>query len=126
MENEPVVMPPHHLLRLLKAFTPGRQSGDDLVVVLQEREVYLRHDQVFIVSGISDEGSFPGSRLGVGGIGARQVVFSRAVLTDHKALAAAVVQKRAIVGAAAVQVVEIEPRRAEIFERIGIVLTLKL
>src|SRR5438445_10349156 len=104
MENEPVVMATHNLLRLLKAIA----LLNDLVVVLQEREVYLRHDQVFIVSGISDQSSFPGSGLGVGGIRECQGVFAGPVFADQKGLAVTVVVQRTVAAAAVVQVVEIK------------------
>src|SRR5690606_32930602 len=94
----------------------------DGVVEAEEREVELRDDDILVVTRIADQRATP-RRVGVRD--ARQIELPIVDRLHAKADAVRFVEKGLVNRTAAVEGVEIEARRAEIVQRIGIVAPLQ-
>jgi hypothetical protein len=107
IDHDPLVVPAHQVAN-------GREVGvghrsDDGVVEAQHRGLQLGDDAVLVVAGVADEGASVGAARHVDGV--RVAVVARhgvAQLHPHP-----VVEVGLVVGAAAVETVEVEPRCPE-------------
>ncbi len=120
VDDRPLEMPPDDPPRFVESLVCGclRKGIDHLVVVLQESEGELRHDQVLIVPRIAEQ--CPPVRV------AGQVVVSFGVPADQEVDPVGVVDEGDIVGPAAVERVEVQARRPEIRQGVRIVVALQL
>ncbi len=101
--------------------------GCDLVVEPVEQSLQLRNDHVLVVARVSDDGA---ALQRAGDAAARQIAGRRVRGRARQGSAkqkrpGVLVQVRLVVGAAAIHTVEIESRRAEVDERVRIVLPLQ-
>ena len=92
---------------------------DGLVVELDDRYLQLRDDQVLVVAGIADQRPLVRVSLQVG---PRHLRVGGTWLAEAQLDPARLVQERLVGGAAAVERVEIEPGRAEVGQRVRVVL----
>src|SRR6266568_577030 len=122
VDDGPLVMPADDPACLVEPPFRGQLGDgrrlDDLVVILEEAEGELGDDQVLVVPGVPEERA----ALRV----PREVVLARLILPDEHSDAVVLVQERLVVRAPPVQGVEVEAGRAEVDERIGIVVPLQL
>ena len=130
VEHNPLVVEANLALNLSERQL--RPVVGELVVEPQHQPLKLGNDHVLVVARIADDRAGLGCRVGSLGRAARHVVrghrgAQRAAseLVAEQELPAVGVQVRLVVGAAAVDAVEIEPRCAEVDQRIGIVLALE-
>src|SRR5207247_6856301 len=126
MEHNPLVVPPDELLHGLEPLV--WMFVADLIVEPQQRGLELRDDHVLVVSRIPDHGPRPRvgaaalrrapwhvARIRIGGIPGESA-------SELEVPAVGLVQVRLIVRSAAVDIVEIELRTAEVNQRIRVVL----
>ena len=117
-------MPSNLLLDSGKVVGPrGVQDVGDAVVEAHHRRLELRHDHVFIVSRVADQGAFLRVALKVARPGVLGV--SRKVAPEKEPDAIRGIKVRLVVGPSAVDVIEVEPWRAEIDKTLGVVLPLE-
>lgn len=115
VHNDPLIVPPDELLRALEQPRATPELVDHRVVELQERELELRDDQVLVVARVSDQRRVDAVAWHVAG--------SRGV--DQQPDAVLGVEVRVGLGPRAVDAVELEQRRAEVLDRLGVVLPLE-
>ena len=121
MHDHPLVVPAHQPLRRLEprlAAAHQRRIGldqvDDLVVELQHGQLQLRDERVLVVARVAEQ-----RRLL---LVARQVVLVVVPADQHLLVArVAVVEERVVDRAADVDAVQVEPRAAEVRQRVRVV-----
>ena len=122
VDHGPLVMPADDPASLVEPpigrEARDRRRVDDPVVELQDPQGKPGDDQVLVVAGVPEQGP----RLRV----PREVVLAGLVVANQKMDAVLIVQERLVVRSAAVDGVEVEPRGAEVDERVRIVVSLEL
>jgi hypothetical protein len=128
VEHDPLIVPADRRLRGGEI----AELGGEAVVKAQEQPLELRDDDVLVVARVADDRALVGvrDRRGRGKIAPRQVLRPRIVRragqrTSEVEVEALRIEVRLIVGTAAIDVVEIEPRRPVIDQRAEIVLFLQ-
>src|SRR6266508_2945965 len=122
VDDGPLVMPADDPPSLIEPpFRWQLEDGrplDDLVVIPEDAKGELRDDQVLIVPGVPEERS----ALRV----PREVVLARLIRPNQHADAVVLIQERLVVRAPPVDGVEVKSRRAEVDERVRVVVPLQL
>ena len=133
MRDDPLVVPAHEPLCLpqeVRGGPPGLVGGevvDDPVVKLDEEQVQLRDDEVLVVARVAEQRAallvarqvHRRQRVVAGGAAHEQV-------DPRTARAIPVVEEGLVGGAGPVERVEVQARRAEVDERVGVVVALQL
>ncbi len=133
MHHDPLVVPARDPLRLLEQrhaleLLVLARAIDDLVVEADEQQLQLRDDDVLVVARVADQRA---ALLVAGQVVAVELAVRRRVAADEQLDATVgrtrpLVHERVVVGPRAVQAVQVEARRAEVDERVRVVVLLQL